>query len=88
MDCMHVTFRRSLLLHARTCRLRARKEVQKKLGESLEAQLQEKLASQSGEVKALSDEAAGLRSELKTVAEETQVKIAFRFACCLWCYCV
>ena len=41
--------------------------------ESLGAELQEKLASQSGEVKALSDEAAALRAELKTVVDETQV---------------
>ncbi|CAM9141926.1 unnamed protein product [Scytosiphon promiscuus] len=53
-------------------RLRSRTEGQKQLAGSLEDQLQEKMASQSGEMKALSEEAAALRSELKTVVEETQ----------------
>lgn len=60
-------------LSARARRLRSRKEEQTKLAESLEAQWQVKLASQSGEAKALSEEAAALRSELETVVEETQV---------------
>lgn len=54
-------------------RLRSNIEEQRQLAESLERQLQEKLTSQSGEVKVLSEEAAALRNELKTVAEETQV---------------
>ncbi|CAM9809238.1 unnamed protein product [Ectocarpus fasciculatus] len=53
-------------------RLRSNIEEQRQLAETLEHQLQEKLASQSGEVKVLSEEAAALRNELKTVAEETQ----------------
>ncbi|CAM9709129.1 unnamed protein product [Pylaiella littoralis] len=53
-------------------RLRAKIEEQKQLAASLEGQLQEKLASQSGKVKALSEEAAALRSELKAAVEETQ----------------
>lgn len=43
--------------------------------------MQEKLASQSGEVKALSEEAAALRSELKTVVEETQVGLPLFLKC-------
>lgn len=62
---------------ARKRRLRSTKEEQAKLAECLEAQLQELLASQSGEVKALSEEAAALRSELKTVVDETQVRSTF-----------
>lgn len=62
------------LLGTHAYRLRSRKEEQTKLAASLEDQVQEKLASQSGEVKALSEEASVLRSELKTVVEETQVR--------------
>lgn len=54
-------------------RLRSRTQEQKQLAGSLEGQLQEKMASQSGEVKTLSEEAAALRSELEAVIEETQV---------------
>lgn len=46
------------------------------LAKALEAQLQEKLASQSGEMKILSEEASALRDELKTVVEETQVRFS------------
>lgn len=61
------------LSRTHVCRLRPKIEEQTQLAGSLESQLQEKLASQSGEVKALSEEAAALRNELKTAVGETQV---------------
>ncbi len=77
-----------------TCRLKTRQEEQMQLAQALEAQLQEKLASQSGEMKILSEEAAALRDELKTVAEETQVRFSlgvfwFSGPCVLYisCWC-
>lgn len=58
---------------SRSRRLRSNIAEQKQMAASLESQLQEKLASQSGEVKALAEEAAALRNELKAAVEETQV---------------
>lgn len=63
-------------MHAYTWRrLRAKTEEQKQLIASLDKQVQEKQASQSGELKLLSEEAAALRAELKSVVEETQVHV-------------
>lgn len=55
-------------------RIRAKAEEQRRLIEPLDKQLQEQLASQSGAVKLLSEEAVALRAELATITEETQVK--------------
>lgn len=57
-----------------TPRIRAKAEEQRSLIEPLDKQLQEKLASQSGAVKLLSEEAVTLRAELAKITEETQVR--------------
>lgn len=57
-------------------RLHAEADEQERLAKDLREKIGAKMASQSEVVKSLSEEAATLRSELKTLTEETKARFA------------
>lgn len=58
------------------CRLQAEAGEQERLAKDLRERIESKMASQSEVVKSLSEEASTLRSELKSLTEETKA----------WCF--